>query len=853
MDELENKIRELSCLYNFFDKEWIKSNIDYPVFMNKAKEIYETLERSFDFIMQAEAKTYDVLVEYENKSMVNGYLNIVKEILGLYDENKNMSLFNKIKLRSFIKSLEGMSCNKEKIKYENMNYDTFLNLSVILEYHVLVEKIRKKLQLVFSKDFFDIFKINTNQFGKYVNDIKSILKALLLFEKTTSEIDKLFAQMINTNLYPISYMQMTEDMVNSLFEDLKYFIVDNTSSNKGLEYQKGLREYYQSYNLQSLNSVILAISTDDLEEFQKSKNLLLNEINIVNQYNNIKTLYQDFVRDKKALITRYIYIMTSEEKRFLRANFEKACVYHYVEKFYLYLEEKQKVLPDLYNEREFLIEKEKRIIADLVSAKGWYHQNLRMSHNISQSLSRWLNLRKKVGKGNSKNNNLYLKEMRKEMSIAKEAIPVWIMPIDKVIEQYPFSNEPPFDVLIMDESSQSSIFAITALARAKKVIVVGDDKQISPMNIFTSVDETNDLRKKYLRENVWNYQIAKDTSIYDIVQTICGNKKVMLTEHFRCLPEIINYSNKEFYNMEINPLKVRDKTNTIENPIKTIYVPNAVCKKVGNQIINDAEIQRIITLIGEIEKDSSYKNKTIGVIVLQNSNKYIQKLMLQIMRIFGESFISERKIKIGTTYDFQGDERDVIILAMVISSVLENGDRYNFRALTAKEYDRSFNVAASRAKEQMILVHSVNIEELNPNCNRYKLLNYCLNYDKEKRKEYEKMFESNFEKDVYEYLIAKNYNLIPQFKVGNYRLDFVLSNNNEQKIAIECDGDRYHGLNELESDLKRQGILERCGWKFVRIRASEFYYDKEESMKGVISAIEKYLNNNDVVSYTMQN
>jgi len=156
-------------------------------------------------------------------------------------------------------------------------------------------------------------------------------------------------------------------------------------------------------------------------------------------------------------------------------------------------------------------------------------------------------------------------------------------------------------------------------------------------------------------------------------------------------------------------------------------------------------------------------------------------------------------------------------------------------------------------QEQMVLVHSVKLSELTQECNRYKLLNYCLNYDKEKEKNNEELFESKFEKDIYYHLISKNYALTPQFKVGNYRLDFVLTNNNNQKIAIECDGDRYHGIDELENDLKRQSILERCGWKFARIRASEYYYDRERGIDKLIKTIEYFLNSNNSINVNIKN
>ena len=144
----------------------------------------------------------------------------------------------------------------------------------------------------------------------------------------------------------------------------------------------------------------------------------------------------------------------------------------------------------------------------------------------------------------------------------------------------------------------------------------------------------------------------------------------------------------------------------------------------------------------------------------------------------------------------------------------------------------------------MVLVHSVKLEELNPSCNRYKLLDYCMNYKSEKKQEAEKLFESGFERDIYYALDSKGYSLTPQFKVGKYRLDFIVENNNNQKIAIECDGDIYHGLDQLDNDLKRQTILERCGWKFVRVRASEFYYEREKTIPRLVLEINTKLNGN---------
>ena len=81
----------------------------------------------------------------------------------------------------------------------------------------------------------------------------------------------------------------------------------------------------------------------------------------------------------------------------------------------------------------------------------------------------------------------------------------------------------------------------------------------------------------------------------------------------------------------------------------------------------------------------------------------------------------ERRLICGDAYSFQGDERDIMFLSMVIAN------NAKFAALTKESDIRRFNVAASRARNQMWLFHSVDLENLNSKCVRASLLSYCLN------------------------------------------------------------------------------------------------------------------------------
>lgn len=106
--------------------------------------------------------------------------------------------------------------------------------------------------------------------------------------------------------------------------------------------------------------------------------------------------------------------------------------------------------------------------------------------------------------------------------------------------------------------------------------------------------------------------------------------------------------------------------------------------------------------------------------------------------------------------------------------------------------------------------------------------------------EIEKRSESQFEVAVAKTLISRGYHLVQQWKVGAYRLDMVAVCNN-MNVAIECDGERFHsGDAKIREDMERQTILERLGWRFIRIRGSEYYRNPEKSIERVITELSKY-------------
>src|SRR3712207_4275800 len=152
--------------------------------------------------------------------------------------------------------------------------------------------------------------------------------------------------------------------------------------------------------------------------------------------------------------------------------------------------------------------------------------------------------------------------------------------------------------------------------------------------------------------------------------------------------------------------------------------------------------------------------------------------------------LERRRLRVGDSYTFQGDERDVVLLSLVASA---NDAR--IAAFTRRDFHRRVNVAASRARDQLWVFHSFQPADVPPDDARGKLLSYCQNSSAapESFEDLEARCDSDFEREVLRRMLLRGLRPLPQFKIGSYRIDFVLPLSDGRRLAIECDGDSYHG------------------------------------------------------------
>jgi very-short-patch-repair endonuclease len=241
-------------------------------------------------------------------------------------------------------------------------------------------------------------------------------------------------------------------------------------------------------------------------------------------------------------------------------------------------------------------------------------------------------------------------------------------------------------------------------------------------------------------------------------------------------------------------------------------------------------------------EQKEYEGMTFGVISLLGDEQ-AQKIQRLILQKIDPAVIEERRILCGNASHFQGDERDVIFLSLVDSNNEGDGPLRLAREGSDQSRKQRYNVAVSRAKDQLWVVHSLDLsKDLKEGDLRRDLLEYAENPRAfaQLAEKVEAKAESPFEEAIAKTLIASGYNIEQQWEVGPYRIDIVVSYKNKN-IAIECDGEAFHsGAERIRADMERQAILERTGWRFIRIRGSEYYSDPDKTMERVKQQLEEY-------------
>lgn len=407
-----------------------------------------------------------------------------------------------------------------------------------------------------------------------------------------------------------------------------------------------------------------------------------------------------------------------------------------------------------------------------------------------------------------------------------------------------------FDVVIFDEASQVMPHdAITSIMRARQVIVAGDPHQLPPTAFFQRVLSGTD--------NQTDDDLDDDSApalFESLLDMLCSRLPHVhtLKWHYRSRDErLIAFSNHTIYDDRL----VTFPGTTLDSPIRLETVDAHA--RPGQKGSADEEVERVVELA--LGHATHQPHLSLGVITMGQHHADRITLALRdaledrpdLQEFFSPDAGPRKRFFTKNLEQVQGDERDAIILSIGYGKAANGRLSMTFGPLNNAGGERRLNVAITRARQSMTVVSSFTHHDFDPGKlkstrNRgpellRDFLEYCshggdLQHTGAARTDWNL---NPFEQQVLATLEAAGAPVTPQWGVSGYRIDFALGHPQrpgQMILAVETDGDRYHRApSARDRDRLRQAHLERLGWRFHRIWASDWFTDPHTELDQLLA------------------
>lgn len=405
-----------------------------------------------------------------------------------------------------------------------------------------------------------------------------------------------------------------------------------------------------------------------------------------------------------------------------------------------------------------------------------------------------------------------------------DAFPCWCVTTYAVSGSLPLKPGM-FDVAIIDEASQCDIAScFPILYRAKKAVIVGDDKQLPHLSFLEKAKEQSFLSQYGIPDKyqlMWRF---RTNSMFDLADYYSMNS-VMLDEHFRSLPPIIEFSNREFYG---GRMRIMKKDTGMDKVIEIVQVPDGKVDMDATR--NLPEIEALVKYLYDIIVEDERKNpdNPVSIGVISPFRAQVEQLKVSISKVISEHMIRKHQIEVGTAHTFQGDERDVILMSWAYA------DNSFPQSLVFLQKPNLFNVAVTRARNKVINFISKDVKELPDG-----LFRHYTAYVEEYQNKLEALKNCNFDENIYKNSLEKEIaeairNLDHEVKAGveiaGLSADLLVDN----KYIIEVDGVEDNKKSSV-SNMKKQAILERCGFNVKRVTYREWQYSQNACLDRLLA------------------
>lgn len=386
-----------------------------------------------------------------------------------------------------------------------------------------------------------------------------------------------------------------------------------------------------------------------------------------------------------------------------------------------------------------------------------------------------------------------------------------------------------FDITIFDEASQ--VFpedAVPALSRGKQAIVVGDQQQLPPTGFFRS--EYDEAASQHEEDETLD-RLADVESILDALVGMRGSgvEDVYLEVHYRSQHDsLIRFSNHYFYDDRLLTFPAAAKSGPGLG-VRGVYVPEGRFDSGASQT-NRIEAERLVEEVFRLLEERG-SDQSIGVVALSRAQADLIQQLVDQRRVndrrYDAFFADDRKERffVKNLENVQGDERDHIFISIgygptTASNIVPN----RFGPINLDGGHRRLNVAVSRARVSVCVLHSLRPEDIRSEGRGPRLLRRYLEFVRDGDAAIEGAVsftqggeaESPFEEAVGRELEKRGHRIVRQVGCAKFWIDLAIlaEDGLAFDLAIECDGKAFHSSpSARDRDRIRQEVLERLGWR----------------------------------------
>ena len=441
-----------------------------------------------------------------------------------------------------------------------------------------------------------------------------------------------------------------------------------------------------------------------------------------------------------------------------------------------------------------------------------------------------------------------LRKLLHQAGHAVQAVkPVFMMsPIS--VAQYLEPGVLDFDLLLIDEASQvRPVDSLGAVARARQMTVVGDDRQLPPTRFFSRVvgDESEATEDD-------DFQAGDMESILGLCEAQNMPQK-MLQWHYRSRHHsLIAVSNREFYG---------DRLYVVPSPfngegdlgLRFRHIADGVFDRGGTRT-NQKEAIAIADAV--MEHARLYPDKTLGVGAFSVAQRDAILDELELRRrqaVELETFFATATAEpffVKNLENIQGDERDVILISVGSAKDSSGYMAMSFGPLNNEGGERRLNVLITRARERCEVFSSITADDIDLNRTKARGAQALKTYLTYARSGFldavataTGSYDSEFERQVGQALVAQGFQVDAQIGVAGFFVDLGIVDSDQPGrylLGIECDGASYHSSRSArDRDRIRQQVLEDRDWIIHRIWNTDWFHRPEDQLRKVMASVEE--------------